>query len=350
MNGSISLLNGMQFTGTWETSARHASGEVVFFTGMTGYQEVLTDPSYAGQIIAFTYPLIGQYGLESEGNESARIQAAGVLVQTLADHGDRPALKEWFEKEGIPVLSQVDVRALVHVLREEGDQFGVMSSNPDVHIDIQPVNHLTARVTTTSQVLEGNGEKGHVVCLDFGVKASMVGEIVKRGYRVTTVPYDTTKDVITSLRPDAILVSNGPGDPRDHLGRIEVIRELALSYPTLGICMGHQLLALAFGCKIEKQTYGHRGSNHPVRNVKTNEVWMTSQNHGYVVERMSIEQSPLELLYENVNDHSVEGLVHPNGRLFTTQFHPEASPGPIDAQSVFDRFDEMIQQGVNVYA
>ncbi|MCT4787597.1 carbamoyl phosphate synthase small subunit [Exiguobacterium aestuarii] len=349
MNGNISLLNGMQLTGTWETSARHASGEVVFFTGMTGYQEVLTDPSYAGQIIAFTYPLIGQYGLELDGNESAHIQVAGVLVQTLADHGGRPELKDWLEKEGIPVLSQVDVRALVHVLREEGDQFGVMSHEMESN-DPQPLHQLTERVTTTSIVHEGNGEKGHVVCLDFGVKASMVGEIVKRGYRVTSVPYDSPKDVVDALRPDAILVSNGPGDPRDHLGRIEVIRELALSHPTLGICMGHQLLALAFGCNIEKQTYGHRGSNHPVRNVKTNEVWMTSQNHGYVVERTSIEQSPLELLYENVNDHSVEGLVHPNGTIFTTQFHPEASPGPTDAQSVFDRFDEMIQQGVNVYA
>ncbi|WP_321283759.1 carbamoyl phosphate synthase small subunit [Exiguobacterium profundum] len=350
MNGSISLMNGKYFTGTWETSARHASGEVVFFTGMTGYQEVLTDPSYAGQIIAFTYPLIGQYGLESDGSESARIQVAGVLVQSLADSGDQSDLKDWLEQEGIPVLSQVDVRALVHVLRDEGDQFGMMAADIHETLEVPDVRHLTDRVTTTSIVQEGNGEKGHIVCLDFGVKASMIGEMVKRGYRLTSVPYQTSKEVVEALRPDGVLVSNGPGDPRDHIGQIEVIRELALSYPTLGICMGHQLLALAFGCKIEKQAYGHRGSNHPVRNVKTNEVWMTSQNHGYVVARMSIEQSPLELLYENVNDHSVEGLIHPNASIFTTQFHPEASPGPTDAQSVFDRFDEMIQQGVNVYA
>ncbi|WP_214742685.1 carbamoyl phosphate synthase small subunit [Exiguobacterium sp. s48] len=350
MNGNISLMNGMHFAGTWETSARRASGEVVFFTGMTGYQEVLTDPSYAGQIIAFTYPLIGQYGLESDGSESTRIQVAGVLVQTLADAGAQSELKDWLEQEGIPVLSQVDVRALVHVLRDEGDQFGIMSAEKHESMVVPERYHLTEYVTTTSLILEGDGEKGHVVCLDFGVKSSMVGEIVKRGYRVTSVPYHTSKEIIETLRPDGILVSNGPGDPRDHLGQIEVIRELALSYPTLGICMGHQLLGLAFGCKIEKQTYGHRGSNHPVRNVKTNDVWMTSQNHGYVVERTSIEQSPLELLYENVNDHSVEGLIHPNASIFTTQFHPEASPGPTDAQSVFDRFDEMIQEGVNVYA
>lgn len=349
MTGWMTLQNGTQFEGSWETGARFGKGEVVFFTGMTGYQEVLTDPSYAGQIVVFTYPLIGQYGLEMDASESREIQVAGVIVQTLTGNGTSFALKEWLEQARIPVLSGVDTRALVHVLRQEGDQWGTMTSEPN-EIEAGNLSHITKTVSTASSIHHGKDHKGHIVCLDFGVKSSMVDAMVHRGYRVTSVPFDTSAEAIHTLNPIGILVSNGPGDPRQLSDRIHVIQEIALTYPTLGICMGHQLLALAFGCEIEKQTYGHRGSNHPVRNVQTGEVWMTSQNHGYVVKRDSIEATDLELLFENVNDLSVEGIVHTKAPIFSAQFHPEASPGPKEAQAMFDRFDEMIQQGVNVYA
>lgn len=349
MTGAVTLQSGQQFSGTWETSSRLAKGEVVFFTGMTGYQEVLTDPSYAGQIVAFTYPLIGQYGLDAGVSESTDIQVAGVLVQTLAGNGAATDLKDWLEQSGVPVLSDVDTRSLVHALREQGDQWGVMTSKIDVSFDGN-LHQITETVSTLEYVRHGEGEKGHIICLDFGVKASMVQAMVERGYAVTVVPFDTTTEAVHQLAPTGILVSNGPGDPRDLIDYLDNVREVALSYPTLGICMGHQLLALAFGCEIEKQSYGHRGSNHPVRNVQTGEVWMTSQNHGYVVKRDSLTSTSLELLFENVNDLSVEGMIHPTAPVLTTQFHPEASPGPREAQAIFDRFDEMIQQGVNVYA
>lgn len=349
MTGTVTLQSGQQFNGTWETSARSAKGEVVFFTGMTGYQEVLTDPSYAGQIVAFTYPLIGQYGLTDAASESADIQVAGVLVQTLAGNGAATDLKDWLEQSGVPVLSDVDTRSLVHALREHGDQWGVMTSESDVSFD-GDLHQITETVSTPRHVRHGDGASGHIVCLDFGVKASMVQAMVERGYAVTVVPFDTTAAQVHALAPTGILVSNGPGDPRDLIDYLDDVREVSLAYPTLGICMGHQLLALAFGCEIEKQAYGHRGSNHPVRNVQTGEVWMTSQNHGYVVKRDSLEATPLELLFENVNDLSVEGTLHRKAPILTAQFHPEASPGPKEAQAIFDRFDEMIQQGVNVYA
>ena len=349
MNGTLTLQNGMTFHGTWETSARLGKGEVVFFTGMTGYQEVLTDPSYVGQVIVFTYPLIGQYGLEAGASESVDIQVAGVIVQTLTGNGQSNELKDWLEQAGIPVLSGIDTRTLVHTLREEGDQWGLLAMNSNGQVEGDFLQ-ITETVTTAKPVQLGTNQKGHIVCLDFGVKSSMVEAMLARGYGVTTVPYDTPAEAIHRLKPDGVLVSNGPGDPRDLMDRIETVREVALRYPTLGICMGHQLIALSFGAAIEKQTYGHRGSNHPVRNVQTGEVWMTSQNHGYVVTRDSLERTPLELLFENVNDLSVEGTTHPTAPILTAQFHPEASPGPKEAQALFDQFDEMIQQGVNVYA
>lgn len=349
MNGVVALQNGMRFDGVWETSSRFGKGEVVFFTGMTGYQEVLTDPSYAGQIIVFTYPLIGQYGLEVDASESGDVQVAGVLVQTLAGNGTSSDLKDWLERSAVPVLSGIDTRALVHSLRQDGDQFGMMASDTR-RFEWSDLHQITETVSTRRVIRHGDGGKGHIVCLDFGVKTSMVQAMVERGYTVTSVPFDASAETVHALKPTGILVSNGPGDPRDLLDRSETIRDLALAYPTLGICMGHQLLALAFGCEIEKQTYGHRGSNHPVRNVETGEVWMTSQNHGYVVKRDSIEGTSLVLLFENVNDLSVEGMMHETAPILSAQFHPEASPGPKEAQAIFDRFDEMIQQGVGAYA
>jgi carbamoyl-phosphate synthase small subunit len=316
-SGKLTLANGTTFTGSWQGTVP-VKGEVVFFTGMTGYQEVLTDPSYQGQILVFTYPLIGQYGIQAEASESNQIQVAGVIVQTLAEDGQGTSLASWLGQASIPILSGVDTRSLVHLLRTEGDQFGdMMQENMTVPESVDAA--YIASVSTTSNVeYVQEVEEGHVVSIDYGVKQSMIDALLERHMRVTVVPYDTTPERIQALAPDGLLFSNGPGDPTQR--------------------MGHQVLAHAFGCTLLKQHHGHRGANHPVRHLASGQVFMTSQNHGYAVDVKSIEASEMELAYEHINDGSVEGLIHPALPIMTVQFHPEASPGPAEAMVVFDQF------------
>ncbi|MCT4779371.1 MULTISPECIES: carbamoyl phosphate synthase small subunit [Exiguobacterium] len=333
--GTLQLADGQAYPGELVGSSS-VQGEVVFFTGMTGYQEVLTDPSYRGQIIVFTYPLIGQYGISAMDSESQQIQVAGVVVQTLANNGTRSDLADWLAASGIPVLGQVDTRALVHHLRTHGDQVGLIEMNEQP--SPQPSDLIAAVSTRTLQVYDVDQADGHVVCIDYGVKKSMIAALNARQMKVTVVPFDTPKSVIDELKPDGLLFSNGPGDPvqLDHL--TADIKQLAVAYPTLGICMGHQIIAKAFGCQIEKQHHGHRGANHPVRELTTGRVFMTSQNHGYVVQATSVEASELVPAYRHINDGSIEGLVHPAYPILTVQFHPEAHPGPVEAMVIFDQF------------
>ncbi|WP_214806266.1 carbamoyl phosphate synthase small subunit [Exiguobacterium sp. s46] len=336
-SGKLTLANGTTFTGSWQGTAP-VKGEVVFFTGMTGYQEVLTDPSYQGQILVFTYPLIGQYGIQVEASESNQIQVAGVIVQTLAEDGEGTSLASWLDEANVPILSGVDTRSLVHLLRTEGDQFGDMTQ-VDMTVTASIDTAYIASVSTTSNIeYVPEVEQGHIVCIDYGVKQSMIDALLERHMRVTVVPYNTTPERIQALAPDGLLFSNGPGDPTQLDPFLSGIRELATSYPTLGICMGHQVLAHAFGCTLLKQHHGHRGANHPVRHLASGQVFMTSQNHGYAVDVKSIEASEMELAYEHINDGSVEGLIHPVLPIMTVQFHPEASPGPTEAMVVFDQF------------
>lgn len=345
--GALQLADGQVYPGELAGTAS-VQGEVVFFTGMTGYQEVLTDPSYRGQIIVFTYPLIGQYGVSATDSESQQIQVAGVVVQTLANNGTKSDLADWLAASDIPVLSQVDTRALVHHLRTHGDQVGSIGLNEQS--SSQPSNLIAMVSTKTHQVHETDQADGHVVCLDYGVKKSMIDALNARRMKVTVVPFDTPKSVIEELKPDGLLFSNGPGDPMqlDHL--TADIKQLALSYPTLGICMGHQIIAKAFGCQIEKQHHGHRGANHPVRELATGRVFMTSQNHGYVVQTASVEASELVPAYQHINDGSIEGLLHPAYPILTVQFHPEAHPGPVEAMVIFDQFVANILKQEVAYA
>lgn len=345
--GALTLADGHVYPGELLGSSS-VQGEVVFFTGMTGYQEVLTDPSYRGQIIVFTYPLIGQYGISEQDSESRQIQVSGVVVQTLANNGLRSDLADWLAASDIPVLTQVDTRALVHHLRNQGDQIGVLTCGTS---SVQEQSNLIATVSTKQpEIYPTDYEAGHIVCLDYGVKKSMIEALQNRQMKVTVVPFDTLKEVIDELKPDGLLFSNGPGDPSqlDHL--IPEIKKLALAYPTLGICMGHQLIAKAFGCRIEKQHHGHRGANHPVRQLKTGRVFMTSQNHGYVVQADSVQKSELNVAYEHINDGSIEGLLHPTHPILTVQFHPEAHPGPLEAMVIFDQFVASILKQEVAYA
>ncbi|PLT30396.1 carbamoyl phosphate synthase small subunit [Peribacillus deserti] len=349
MKGYLKLKNGDKFEGEWLTeSSEPAAGEVVFYTGMTGYQEVLTDPSYKGQIIVFTYPLIGNYGINKEDFESKVPHAAGVIVyQGNMKHSHYQAecsLVEYLNKWNIPMLGKADTRAIVKKIRKEGSMSGVMASSTAAVPELLPLNRasLVSQVTSKEMTTYGNG-RHHIVLYDFGYKRSILDELLSRNCKVTVVPYQTSPETIHSLKPDGIVLSNGPGDPKSIKPFMPFIKEVIKTYPTMGICLGHQLIALAFGGDTERLLFGHRGANQPVIHMNTKRVFMTSQNHGYVVKEKSIAAAPLNVLYKNVNDGSIEGLKHKVLPIVSVQFHPEANPGPCESNYIFDEYMEMVK-------
>jgi len=355
VNGYLVLSTGDVMEGTWIGAAAEAEGELVFNTGMTGYQEVLTDPSYAGQIVTFTYPLIGNYGLNAQDDESARPALAGVLVQTPCDAPSHFRATETLcarlERFGIPGLAGVDTRALTRLIRRHRVVYGLITRDPDRAKDWRPgpvrgtVGRVSRRVPTSWP-----GDGPHVVVIDFGVKASIIEALRARGCRVTAVPYDMPPEKVLALGPDGLLFSNGPGDPKELLPLLPAWRPVVERIPSLGICLGHQLIALMFGADTERLPYGHRGNNHPVRELATGRVWITAQNHGYVVREDSVPRE-FVISHRNVNDGSVEGLLHRHRPILTVQFHPEAHPGPDDSSVLFDRFVQLCKSvGATRYA
>ncbi|SDW66247.1 carbamoyl-phosphate synthase small subunit [Marinococcus luteus] len=350
MKSYIKLETGEIFEGSWQQAFPDTYGEIVFFTGMTGYQEVMTDPSFHGQIVVFTYPLIGNYGVNPTDNESTQPQPAGIIVSeacgTSGHYEGDQTLAEAALAAGIPVMENVDTRALVKNIREKGDMGAVMSGNPEsVNVgEYEPLGErdVIDTVTVDKQITVGSGDR-HVVLMDFGYKQSMVDQLNKKGCKVTIVPYDTPKETIEGLAPDGLLFSNGPGNPKQLEHYLSTYKELAETYPTLGICLGHQLLALAFGGETEKLRFGHRGANQPVQDLETNKVFMSSQNHSYVVTDESLPKESFRIKYKNVNDGSVEGMMHTKFPIMTAQFHPEAHPGPADSEEIFDEFLETIE-------
>ncbi len=329
-------------------------GEAVFTTAMTGYQEVVTDPSYAGQIVAMTYPLIGNYGLEPGAEQAPRPRVAGFVCREACRNPNHPHAQErlsaYFERHGVVALEGVDTRALTRHLRYHGTMGACLSSadaDPAELVAVARRVDLSGAVdlVTVEEPLELPGPGRTVAILDYGCKAGIVRELRLRGNRVVLLPARTKAREVLARRPAAVLLSNGPGDPAELSHAVETIGDLLGKAPVAGICLGHQLLARALGGETFKLKFGHRGVNHPVREEETGRVKITSQNHGYAVEAASLDGTGAVVTHRNLNDGTVEGLRHPDLGAFSIQYHPEASPGPLDEVGFFDRFQCFIEGG-----
>ncbi len=350
MDSYIHLQNGESFAGKWlgNPPEKEIFGEIVFYTGMTGYQEVLTDPSYKDQIVVFTYPLVGNYGINDHDFESLKPHVAGVIVHRgdmVHSHYDaKHSLQEYLNKWNIPFMGYVDTRAIVKRIRNHGSMPAIMTDTEetvelDFHISSPPPIPL---VSSPEMKEYGDGDK-HIVLLNFGYKQSILEQLCDAGCKVTVVPYDMDPSEVHKLQPDGILLSNGPGDPMQMVPYLDGFKELAVKYPTLGICLGHQLIALSFGGKTKKLLFGHRGANQPVLDISEGKVFMTSQNHSYVVDETSLEDTGLFVRYRQVNDGSIEGCEHEALPILTVQFHPEANPGPAESAVIFKEFLQKVK-------
>lgn len=354
MKGYLVLSTGDVFEGTLFGNLDACQGELVFNTGMSGYQEVLTDPSYSGQIVTFTYPLIGNYGVNDIDHEALRPACKGLVVGELCNQPShylsKNGLAEMAEKFGLGGITGVDTRTVTQIIREQGLVFAKITADPQDQPNTTPITGQVAKVSTQTAVhYPGNG--AHVALIDFGYKKSILDCLLERGCAVTVVPYSVSFNEIAAIQPDGILLSNGPGDPKEMTAHLPELKRIIEAYPTLGICLGHQVTALIYGCDTGRLPYGHRGSNHPVKNLQTGKVYITSQNHGYMVKEESVNKNVLNISYINVNDKSVEGLAHRTLPISTVQFHPEAHPGPSDSDFIFDQFIEQCQSiGEKTYA
>lgn len=344
MKAKLILENGTIFEGTAFGYLEESVGEVVFNTGMTGYQEVLTDPSYYGQIVTMTYPLIGNYGINIEDTESKSIKVKGFIVREKCSSPSNFRcefqLEDYLKQNKIIGLEGIDTRALTKMLRNNGTMKGIITLEELVLEDVQEKlqsfsNEYAVKSVSTDVVKQVEGAGKHVAILDFGIKQNIVRNFVKRGCKVSVFPYDASSDDVLAVNPDLIFLSNGPGNPEDLPGSIENIKNLIGKKPIVGICLGHQLLALSLGGKTSKLKFGHRGSNHPVKDLEENRVHITSQNHGYVVEQLPEE---FEVTHVNLNDGTIEGMKHKTLPVYSVQFHPEACPGPKDSEYIFDKF------------
>ena len=365
----LALADGTIYQGSALGAVGTTEGEVVFNTGMTGYQEILTDPSYHGQIVTMTYPLIGNYGVNPEDVESAKIRVEGFIVREASairsNWRSRIGLDEYLSQNNIVGIQQIDTRALTKHIRDVGAQQGVLSSEiPDPAILVEKAKQspglvgrdLVCKVTCSEKyhwhdpLWESDIASDHhevatartyrVAAYDFGIKYNILRNLVSRGCAMTVFPADTPAGEILADDPDGIFLSNGPGDPAGVPYASENIRELIGKKPIVGICLGHQLLSLALGFKTFKLKFGHRGSNHPVMELAEKKVEITSQNHGFAVQSEKLPE--VEITHLNLNDNTVEGIQHKRMPIFSVQYHPEASPGPHDANYLFNRFVQLM--------
>jgi len=377
MKALLALEDGRTFPCSSFTGSGEATGELVFNTSMTGYQEVLTDPSYRGQMVVMTYPLVGNYGTNSEDIESERIQVAAFIIKEYQPYPSNfratRNLADYLKPQGILGLEQLDTRALTRHIRNAGAMRAVVSTeNLDPASLVERANKiptmagqdLTRNVTTAApyywydgrpeafskdtpwdkSVWRSRGDKRTVVAFDFGIKFNILRCLEKKGFDIVVVPSTTSAKTVEALAPDGIFLSNGPGDPEPVTDAIKTIRHLIGYRPMFGICLGHQLLGLALGGKTFKLKFGHRGANQPVKDLLTGRIEITSQNHGFAVDLESIRGNDVEITHINLNDNTLEGFRHLRYPLFAVQYHPEASPGPHDALYLFDRFKDLMDK------
>ena len=369
--GYVLLEDGSRFDGFLCGAGEGGVGEVVFNTAMTGYQEAVTDPSYAGQIITFTYPMIGNYGVSGQAMESGRAHARGVIMRDARNNDDAATAEggwlDWLKANGVWALTGVNTRALVRHIRDRGAmRGGIFAASVDTdeartRIEGEPsmAGADFASQVTPDAPIEHDGQGPHVVALDTGIKSSIVNQFLERDCRVTLLPCLTGADEVMDREPDLLFLANGPGDPAAVSAVTETVRELIGRKPMVGICLGHQLLSRAVGLETFKLPFGHRGSNHPVKDLETGVIEITSQNHGFAVVgpdgngtiesdepvRWQTDHGEAVLSHINLYDRTVEGLRLPDAKAMTVQHHPEAGPGPRDARHLFDRFLDLAKEG-----
>ena len=344
MKAKLILENGVVFEGKAFGYLKECVGEVVFNTGMTGYQEVLTDPSYYGQIVTMTYPLIGNYGINLEDLESKEPKVRGFIVREKCQYPNNfrceLELETYLAQNKVLGSDGIDTRALTKILRNNGTMKGIIvldnSNLEDVKDKLEAFSNRDAvSIVSTNEKYEISGEGKNVAIIDFGIKQNIIRNFVKRGCNVTVFPYDFKAEEVLEINPDLVFLSNGPGDPEDMGEAVNEIKKIVGKKPIVGICLGHQLLALTLGGETKKLKFGHRGCNHPVKDLINNRVHITSQNHGYYVATLP---ENMEITHVSMNDGTVEGMKHKELPIFSVQFHPEACPGPKDSEYIFDEF------------
>ncbi|MBU8877752.1 carbamoyl phosphate synthase small subunit [Bacillus sp. FJAT-29790] len=353
MKKQLILEDGTIFIGESFGSDTNTIGEVVFNTGMTGYQEILTDPACCGQIVIMTYPLIGNYGINRDDFESINPSIGGIIVKEAADYPsnwrNEMILHDYCQIKNIPGIAGIDTRKLTRMIRNHGTLKGAICSiEEDVETIVEKLRATELRTDQVKQVSTKSaypspGRGRRVVLVDFGMKHGILRELNNRDCDVIVVPYHTSAQEILNLSPDGVMLSNGPGDPKSVLEAVDMINGLLGKVPIFGICLGQLLFALACGADTEKMKFGHRGNSHPVKDLKTGRIVLTSQNHGFVVKETSIDETRLEVTHIALNDGTIEGLKHKDVPAFSVQFHPEASPGSEDANGVLEQFLQMIE-------
>ncbi len=348
--------NGSEFLGTSFGAVRDVLCEMVFNTSMVGYQEIVTDPSYTEQMVVMTYPLIGNYGICDDDHET-RVPTMGAMV--VREYNDLPSnfratktLSKLLEDHGIPGIQGVDTRRITRMIRNEGSQRAILCA-PELPTQeaLRKIQAYQLPRDTVSRVscktpwsADAQTPRFTVVCVDCGIKLNIVRELNKRGCNAVVVPYDTTAEEIIRHRPDGLFLSNGPGDPEDVPTVIQAVKDLKGRLPIFGICLGHQMIALAYGAKTYKMKFGHRGGNHPVKDLRNGKIAVTSQNHSFAVDVQSLADTRLTLTHLNLLDNTAEGLECAADRLFSVQYHPESAPGPQDSAALFDQFTGLMEK------